>query len=140
MEQTEEIYKKIKEIDTEEIRDILKDIIIIDGAIVEEDNLKYKEKVYSDLENKYYNKLTELKYYLYQDKLEDKVEKYVDSPKKDINTMIGLLKLFLIRIAAFEVVDNKELKSMLSKVNEENSIKNIKQLYEKIDSILLNNI
>lgn len=140
MEQTEEIYKKIKEIDSEEIRDILKDIIIIDGAIVEEDNLKYKEKVYSDLENKYYTKLTELKYYLYQDKLEDKVEKYVDSPKKDINTMIGLLKLFLIRIAAFEIVDNKELKSMLSKVNEENSIKNIKQLYEKIDSILLNNI
>ena len=54
--------------------------------------------------------------------------------------MMGLLKLFLIRIAAFEVVDNKKIEDKLNKLNEENSIKNIKQLYEEIDSILLNNI
>lgn len=140
MEQTEEIYNKIKENDSEEIRDTLKDIIIIDGAIVEQDDLKHKEKVYSDLLNKYYTKLNELKYYLYEEKVEDKVEEYVDSANKDINTMLGLLKLFLIRIAAFELVDNKELEHVLKQIYEENSIKEIKKLYDKIDSILLNNI
>ena len=46
MEQTEKILKKIKAINSDEVKDILKDIVIIDGAIVQEDNLKYKEKVY----------------------------------------------------------------------------------------------
>ncbi len=140
MEQTEEILKKIRENNSEEIRDVLKDIIIIDGAIVQRDNLKYKEKVYSDLENKYYTKLNELKYYLYEEIVEDKIDEYVDSANKDINTMMGLLKLFLIRIAAFNLVDNKELNKELDKLYEETRIEEVRKIYEKIDSILLNSI
>ena len=119
MEQTEEILKKIKAINSDEVKDILKDIVIIDGAIVQEDNLKYKEKVYQEIKNKYYKKLIELKFEIFKECLNEKLDNYVDSNKKDINSQIGLLKLFLIRIAALEIVNSQKINEIIKVWNKE---------------------
>ena len=140
MEQTEEIYKRIKEIDSKDIRDILKDIILIDGAIVEENILDYKQKKYNDLESKYYTKLHRLKYYSFQERADDKIDKYVESTAKEINTNLGVLKLFLIRIAALELVKNDEINNILDSIYREENHKRVKDLYEQLDIILLRNI
>ena len=140
MEQTEEIYKKIKENDSKEIRDVLKDIVLIDGAIVEEKDLEYKKKTYSNLESKYYTKLHKLKYYSFQERVDDKLDKYIESSIKEANTNLGVLKLFLIRIAALELVRNDELKEVLDKIYKEENHKRVKDYYEQLDRILLRSI
>ena len=140
MEQTEEIYKKIKENDSKEIRDVLKDIVLIDGAIVEEKDLEYKKKTYSNLESKYYTKLYKLKYYSFQERVDDKLDKYINSSLKEANTNLGVLKLFLIRIAALELVRNDELKEVLDKIYKEENHKRVKDYYEQLDRILLRSI
>lgn len=137
MEQTEEILKKIKAINSDEVKDILKDIVIIDGAIVQEDNLKYKEKVYQEIKNKYYKKLTELKFEIFKECLNEKLDNYVDSNKKDINSQIGLLKLFLIRIAALEIVKTQKTNEIIKLLNKEVKYRKIKELYDNLDNEIL---
>lgn len=137
MEQTEEILKKIKAINSDEVKDILKDIVIIDGAIVQEDNLKYKEKVYQEIKNKYYKKLTELKLEIFKECLNEKLDNYVDSNKKDINSQIGLLKLFLIRIAALEIVNSQKINEIINLLNKEVKYRKIKELYDNLDDEIL---
>ena len=137
MEQTEEILKKIKAINSDEVKDILKDIVIIDGAIVQEDNLKYKEKVYQEIKNKYYKKLIELKFEIFKECLNEKLDNYVDSNKKDINSQIGLLKLFLIRIAALEIVKTQKTNEIIKLLNNEVKYRKIKELYDNLDDEIL---
>ena len=137
MEQTEEILKKIKAINSDEVKDILKDIVIIDGAIVQEDNLKYKEKVYQEIKNKYYKKLIELKFEIFKEYLNEKLDNYVDSNKKDINSQIGLLKLFLIRIAALEIVNSQKINEIIKLLNNEVKYGKIKELYDNLDNEIL---
>lgn len=137
MEQTEEILKKIKAINSDEVKDILKDIVIIDGAIVQEDNLKYKEKVYQEIKNKYYRKLIELKFEIFKEYLNEKLDNYVDSNKKDINSQIGLLKLFLIRIAALEIVNSQKINEIIKLLNKEVKYRKIKELYDNLDNEIL---
>lgn len=137
MEQTEEILKKIKAINSDEVKDILKDIVIIDGAIVQEDNLKYKEKVYQEIKNKYYKKLMELKFEIFKEYLNEKLDNYVDSTKKDINSQIGLLKLFLIRIAALEIVNTQKTNEIIKLLNNEVKYRKIKELYDNLDDEIL---
>ena len=137
MEQTEEILKKIKAINSDEVKDILKDIVIIDGAIVQEDNLKYKEKVYQEIKNKYYKKLIELKFEIFKECLNEKLDNYVDSNKKDINSQIGLLKLFLIRIAALEIVKTQKINEIIKLLNNEVKYRKIKELYDNLDNEIL---
>ena len=140
MEQTEEILKKIKAINSDEVKDILKDIVIIDGAIVQEDNLKYKEKVYQEIKNKYYKKLIELKFEIFKEYLNEKLDNYVDSNKKDINSQIGLLKLFLIRIAALEIVNSQKINEIIKLLNKEVKYRKIKELYDNLDNEILKNL
>ena len=140
MEQTEEILKKIKAINSDEVKDILKDIVIIDGAIVQEDNLKYKEKVYQEIKNKYYKKLIELKFEIFKECLNEKLDNYVDSNKKDINSQIGLLKLFLIRIAALEIVKTQKTNEIIKLLNNEVKYRKIKELYDNLDNEILKNL
>lgn len=137
MEQTEEILKKIKAINSDEVKDILKDIVIIDGAIVQEDNLKYKEKVYQEIKNKYNKKLMELKFEIFKEYLNEKLDNYVDSTKKDINSQIGLLKLFLIRIAALEIVNSQKINEIIKLLNKEVKYRKIKELYDNLDNEIL---
>ena len=99
MEQTEKILEKIKLIKSDKIEEEIQDIITIDGAIIEDKSYRYKEKIFYDLENKYKKYLKELKYRTFKYEVDDKVDKYVDSSMKEVNTQLGLLKLFLIRIA-----------------------------------------
>ena len=96
MEQTEKILEKIKLIKSDKIEEEIQDIITIDGAIIEDKSYRYKEKIFYDLENKYKKYLKELKYSTFKYEVDDKVDKYVDSSMKEVNTQLGLLKLFLI--------------------------------------------
>lgn len=140
MEQTEELLEKIKANNSQLNRDILKDIIAIDGAIVEEDSLNYKEKIYKSIEDKYSKELEQMKYNLYQEELNEKIDEYVESNKKDINTNMGLLKLFLIRIAAIKDISNNKTKEILNSISNSNKFDEIKQLYENLDEQLLKNL
>lgn len=140
MEQTEELLEKIKSSNSQKAKEILKDIIIIDGVIVQEESVEYKEKVYHEFEEKYNKKLKELKYYVFKENLENKTEKYIESNKKDINTLIGLLKLFLIRFAAIEIVDNNKTNNIIKSISSEKEYRKIKDLYEKLDDVLLKNM
>lgn len=140
MEQTEELLEKIKANNSQINKEVLKDIIAIDGAIVQEESLNYKEKIYKNMENKYSVKLDEMKYYIFQEKLDKKLDEYVESNKKDINTNLGLLKLFLIRIAAIEDVNGKEIEEIVKTISSEESYLKIKDLYENLDKQLLKSL
>lgn len=140
MEQTEELLEKIKANNSQLNRDILKDIIAIDGAIVEEDSLNYKEKIYKSIEDRYSKELEQMKYHLYQEELNEKIDEYVENNKKDINTNMGLLKLFLIRIAAIKDISNNKTKEILNSISNSNKFDEIKQLYENLDEQLLKNL
>ncbi len=137
MEQSEEIYKKIKEYDLEENNEMIKNIISIDGAIVQESSLGFKQKLYTDLENKYYNDLSKLKYYTFVEKLNEKNYDFVDSEAKRINALLGILKLFFIRIAAFNIVKDKEIIELKEKISKEENYEKLSDLYENIDNRLI---
>ncbi len=138
MEQSEEIYKKIKEYDLEENNEIIKNIISIDGAIVQESSLGFKQKLYSDLENKYYLQLSILKYYTFIEEIKKKNKEFVDSEAKKINALLGMLKLFFIRMAAFNIVKDKEIDEIKEKISKEDRHIKLSALYEKLDNKLLN--
>ena len=82
----------------------------------------------------------ELKYYSFQERVDDKLDKYIESSLKEANTNLGVLKLFLIRIAALELVRNDELKEVLDKIYKEENHKRVKDYYEQLDRILLRSI
>lgn len=137
MEQSEEIYKKIKEYDLEENNEMIKNIISIDGAIVQESSLGFKQKLYTDLENKYYNDLSKLKYYTFVEKLNEKNYDFVDSEAKRINALLGILKLFFIRIAAFNIAKDKKIIELKEKISKEENYEKLSDLYENIDNRLI---
>ena len=137
MEQTEKILEKIKLIKSDKIEEEIQDIITIDGAIIEDKSYRYKEKIFYDLENKYKKYLKELKYSTFKYEADDKVDKYVDSSMKEVNTQLGLLKLFLIRIAAIKVVSSNKKDELLTKIYNENDQDKINGLYDELDKLIL---
>lgn len=137
MEQTEKILEKIKLIKSDKIEEEIQDIITIDGAIIEDKSYRYKEKIFYDLENKYKKYLKELKYSTFKSEVDDKVDKYVDSSMKEVNTQLGLLKLFLIRIAAIKVVSSNKKDELLTKIYNENDQDKINSLYDELDKLML---
>lgn len=137
MEQTEKILEKIKLIKSDKIEEEIQDIITIDGAIIEDKSYRYKEKIFYDLENKYKKYLKELKYSTFKSEVDDKVDKYVDSSMKEVNTQLGLLKLFLIRIAAIKVVSSNKKDELLTKIYNENDQDKINSLYDELDKLIL---
>ena len=96
MEKTEEILEKIRDIKDSKVNEIVKDIILIDGAIVEDD-INYKEKNIFLLEKKYKEKLDLLSYGKVKEDVKDKIDENVDSKRKYYNTKLGTIKVFLIR-------------------------------------------
>ena len=137
MEQTEKILEKIKLIKSDKIEEEIQDIITIDGAIIEDKSYRYKEKIFYDLENKYKKYLKELKYSTFKSEVDDKVDKYVDSSMKEVNTQLGLLKLFLIRIVAIKVVSSNKKDELLIKIYNENDQDKINSLYDELDKLIL---
>ena len=137
MEQTEKILEKIKLIKSEKIEEEIQDIVTIDDAIIEDKSYRYKEKIFYDLESKYKKYLKELKYSTFKSEVDDKVDKYVDSSMKEINTQLGLLKLFLIRIAAIKVVSSNKKDELLTKIFNENDQDKINSLYDELDKLIL---
>ena len=95
------------------------------------------EKIFYDLENKYKKYLKELKYSTFKYEVDDKVDKYVDSSMKEVNTQLGLLKLFLIRIAAIKVVSSNKKDELLTKIYNENDQDKINSLYDELDKLIL---
>ena len=137
MEQTEKILEKIKLIKSEKIEEEIQDIVTIDDAIIEDKSYRYKEKIFYDLKSKYKKYLKELKYSTFKSEVDDKVDKYVDSSMKEINTQLGLLKLFLIRIAAIKVVSSNKKDELLTKIYNENDQDKINSLYDELDKLIL---
>src|SRR5699024_6648115 len=108
MEKSEEVLEKIKEIKDTKINEIVKDIILIDGAIVEDD-VNYKEKNIFLLEKKYKDELDKLFYNIVKKDVKEKVDENVESRKKYYNTKLGTIKVFLIRIAGIKVLGQKDI-------------------------------
>ncbi len=140
MEQKVDLLEKVKHNITDENKEIIKDLISINGALVDNSevlDLDKKERLYKDLEKKYYLILSKLKYYSFVSKVEKKVEKFVESDQKSINSLLGTLKMFLTRIAAFSVVEDKRVIELKSEIAKEDNYKKLIKLYEELDSILI---
>lgn len=140
MEKIEEVFEKIKASKDSDVNEILKDIIIIDGAILQNDKLEYKKNTYIALEEKYKEELNKL----YYDKLctivDVKTKEFVDSMNKEINTKLGNLKIALIRIAGIKLYKDEHIDNLLEKMKNEISTKKLYKLYENIDLELLKHL
>lgn len=138
MEKSEEVLEKIKEIKDTKINEIVKDIILIDGAIVEDD-VNYKEKNIFLLEKKYKDELDKLFYNIVKEDVEEKVEENVESKNKYYNTKLGTIKVFLIRIAGLETLGENNIFGMID-LSKQYDKEKIYKILEKLDVFLAENI
>ena len=140
MDKVDNLYNKLQEIDNKKINGILKDIIVIDGAIVQDSNLEYKKDIYLTINEKYKNELRKLKYEKVISIVDEKVDEYVESNIKEINTILGTLKTMLIRLAGINLYSEDKINEILSKIEKEDKKEQIYKLYEKLDNEITNNI
>ena len=138
MEKSEEVLEKIKEIKDTKINEIVKDIILIDGAIVEDD-VNYKEKNIFLLEKKYKDELDKLFYNIVKKDVKEKVEENVESKNKYYNTKLGTIKVFLIRIAGLETLGENNIFGMID-LSKQYDKEKIYKILEKLDVFLAENI
>ena len=130
MEQLDKIYFVLSQKNPK----IYEDILLIDGAI-EQINVEYKKEILKKFKNKYSIKLNKLKYYLYDYKIEKKIEKDIISLKKALNTKLGTLKLFMIRVSMISLIDKYELETLLEQIAQEDNIKELDKYLARIDEI-----
>lgn len=138
MEKSEEILEKIRENKDSKISEIIKDIILIDGAIVDNDT-NYKEKNIFLLEKKYKEKLDKLFYNIVKEDIKEKVEENVESKNKYYNTKLGTIKVFLIRIAGLETLGENNIFGMID-LSKQYDKEKIYKILEKLDVFLAENI
>ena len=136
MEKVEILFEKIKNLKDEKVNDILKDILIIDGAIVQEENTEYKKNTNMIMEEKYKDELDKINYSIVKNIVD---VKYVESKEKDINTTLGNLKVALIRIAGIRLFNNEKISELLHKIKNEIDPKMVYKLYSEIDDEIINN-
>lgn len=140
MRNIDTLYEKIKDKKDGSINNILKDIIVIDGAIVQETNLEYKKNIYITLEEKYKKDLEELMYHKVKDIVDEKTDMYVDSQIKTINTQLGNLKNMLIRVVGTEMYTNNKVDEIKRELKKQNNPKQIYELYLDLDDILVKHV
>lgn len=140
MNNIEKLYENIKGRDDENIREILKNIIIIDGAIVQDGNLKYKKETLVKIEQKYKKELEDLSYHKLKKIVEDKTDEFVESDIKAINTELGNLKNMLIRILGTKMYTNNKIEEIKNKIKKENDTERISELYLELDEVLVEHI
>lgn len=140
MKNIDTLYEKIKKKEDEKIKNILKDIIVIDGAIVQETNLEYKKNICITLEEKYKKELENLMYHKVKDIVDTKTDMYVDSEIKTINTKLGNLKNMLIRMIGTKMYTNNKVIEIEEKLKKQNNPKQIYELYLELDDILISHI
>ena len=138
MEKSEEILEKIRENKDSKISEIIKDIILIDGAIVDNDT-NYKEKNIFLLEKKYKEKLDKLFYNIVKEDVKEKVEENVESKNKYYNTKLGTIKVFLIRISGLETLGENNIFGMID-LSKQYDKEKIYKILEKLDVFLAENI
>ena len=138
MEKSEEILEKIRENKDSKISEIIKDIILIDGTIVDNDT-NYKEKNIFLLEKKYKEKLDKLFYNIVKEDVKEKVEENVESKNKYYNTKLGTIKVFLIRIAGLETLGENNIFGMID-LSKQYDKEKIYKILEKLDVFLAENI
>lgn len=138
MEKSEEVLEKIRENKDSKISEIIKDIILIDGAIVDNDT-NYKEKNIFLLEKKYKEKLDKLFYNIVKEDVKEKVEENVESKNKYYNTKLGTIKVFLIRIAGLETLGENNIFGMID-LSKQYDKEKIYKILEKLDVFLAENI
>jgi len=140
MRNIDTLYEKIKDKKDGSINNILKDIIVIDGAIVQETNLEYKKNIYITLEEKYKKDLEELMYHKVKDIVDEKTDMYVESQIKTINTQLGNLKNMLIRVVGTEMYTNNKVDEIKRELKKQNNPKQIYELYLDLDDILVKHV
>lgn len=140
MRNIDTLYEKIKDKKDGSINNILKDIIVIDGAIVQETNLEYKKNIYITLEEKYKKDLEELMYHKVKDIVDEKTDMYVDSQIKTINTQLGNLKNMLIRVVGTKIYTNNKVDEIKRELKKQNNPKQIYELYLDLDDILVKHV
>ena len=138
MEKSEEVLEKIRENKDSKISEIIKDIVLIDGAIVDNDT-NYKEKNIFLLEKKYKENLDKLFYNIVAEDVKEEVEENVESKNKYYNTKLGTIKVFLIRIAGLEVLGEDNIFGQID-VNKQYDKDKIYKILEKLDVFLAENI
>ena len=72
---------------------------------------------------------------MYDYKIEKKIEKDIISLKKALNTKLGTLKLFMIRVSMISLIDKYELETLLEQIAQEDNIKELDKYLARIDEI-----
>lgn len=139
MENIDELYDLIKKYKKDNIRDIIKDIIILDGAIVGDD-IKEKEDCLKLLESKYGSILDELFYFKTKSVVDTKTMEKNTEYIKEINTTLGNLKNWLIRIAGIELIGRGKVEIYFEKLKEKENLRKIDKVLVEIDKEIIQNI
>lgn len=123
-------FKNNKDIDVnfkEEIRNI-------DNSIKEKD-IDLKKKVLLDIEDKYKEILDARGYYKIKNMVDAKT--YMVNNEKELNTLLGNLKVWIVRIAYLENNQNEEINKIYSNIEKEKDIEKIYKLLDKADSLMI---
>lgn len=129
----DKLYENINE--NEELNpEIIMDIELIDNVIVDKEDKRKKELLFN-LEKKYEESLNARQYFKIKGLVATKT--YMVNNEKELNTLLGNLKVWLVRIAYLEKKENDEINKIYNKIAEEKDKEKIYKYLDKADGLML---
>ncbi len=129
----DKLYENINE--NEELNpEIIMDIELIDNVIVDKEDKRKKELLFN-LEKKYEESLNARQYFKIKGLVATKT--YMVNNEKELNTLLGNLKVWLVRIAYLEKKENDEINKIYNKIAEEKDKDKIYKYLDKADGLML---
>ena len=110
------------------------DIELIDNVIVDKEDKRKKELLFN-LEKKYEESLNARQYFKIKGLVATKT--YMVNNEKELNTLLGNLKVWLVRIAYLEKKENDEINKIYNKIAEEKDKDKIYKYLDKADGLML---
>lgn len=114
---------------------VVKDEVdIIDKAITDYD-VEFKKALLEKTEEKYKEALDARGYYKIKNLVDAKA--YMVNNEKELNTLLGNLKLWIIRCEFLKMYINNKIDDIYLKIEEENDIEKIYKLLDKADGLMV---
>lgn len=113
---------------------VVKDEVdIIDKAIKDYD-VEFKKALLEKTEEKYKEALDARGYYKIKNLVDAKA--YMVNNEKELNTLLGNLKLWIIRCEYLKMYINDKIDDIYSKIEKENDIEKIYKLLDRADGLM----
>lgn len=114
--------------------EVKNEVTKINNVIVEKD-IELKREVLSEIENKYKEILDARGYYKIKNLVDSK--SYMVNNEKELNTLLGNLKLWIVRCEYLKNNKNKDVEEIYSKIEKENDVEKIYKLLDKADGLMI---